>query len=150
MLLNILTWTQSWTQMSWTCVGSVFRSPIKIFNNPIEPPSKVIFGPSLNVMQKKFLGSLVASFNAYGILSTNNNLDVFKLFFVSEVSWKKSNGIKEVSKLKVASMRTALWPTPSTSSNCSCYLKQAEGNQVLSSSVQYAKPCKLYTVHVQL
>ena len=73
--------------MSWTCVGSVFRSPVKIFNNPIEPSAKVIFGPSLNVMQKKFLGSLMASFYAYGTASTNNNFDVFKLFFVSEVSF---------------------------------------------------------------
>ena len=66
--------------MSWTCVGSIFRSPIKIFDNPIEPLSKVIFGPSLNVMQKKFFGSLMASFYAYGIASTNNNVMQKKKF----------------------------------------------------------------------
>merc|ERR1719483_1822614 len=46
-------------------------------------------------MQKKFLGSLVASFNAYGTASTNNNLDVFKLFFVSEVSFCPSLNVMQ-------------------------------------------------------
>ena len=87
--------------MSWTCVGSVFRSPIKIFNDPIEPPSKVIFGPPLNVMQKKFLGSLVVSFNAYGIASTNNNVmqkkkfkKLIHNFIAGRLSRKKAKNIQ--------------------------------------------------------
>ena len=87
--------------MSWTCVGSVFRSPVKIFNNPIEPSAKVIFGPSLNVMQKKFLGSLVASFNSYSTASTNNNVmgkkkleKLIHNFIAGRLSRKKAKNIQ--------------------------------------------------------
>ena len=78
--------------LCWNC--------IQIFNNPIEPPSKVIFGPPLNIMQKKFLGSLVASFNAYGIASTNNVMQKKKFkklihnFIAGRLSRKKAKNIQ--------------------------------------------------------
>ena len=71
--------------MARTCVRSVLASTVEIFDDPVKPTAKVVFGPSLDVVKEQLLRSVLRTVDPNRVLTGNDDLDVVKLFDVAQV-----------------------------------------------------------------
>ena len=85
---NYLARAQSTGNVPGICVAGVILPAVQVLHHPVQPPSQVILGPPLTVVEKQLLCSLLAPLTNMDIVSPGHyNLHVLKLLHLLQVGF---------------------------------------------------------------